>query len=300
MIVFLRLLKPTLSPFFALCLSIVGCSAGEGSRVAAAGAEPGVELVDICPMLDGDAVGAAGTDSCDPWRIVSLIEPGPLNDRVRDGEVGHGLGADPVGGGRMFTGADDDVVLTDIAAGESNLLNPNGNLFVFQAWLTMNRRQMDALRVTEQPSWNVVQRGFADSAGGQWKLSLVTIDGAVQAQCVVRDGDGEVLRVHSRYDFRPDVEAAVTCIFDDRNTGDTANELRIVVNRTDGDRDRTTDSGAVFGDVAPHDPGSGCWADVADQLAVGNKPRCGSTPLTDDDRFQGTIRQVRVLRPHLD
>jgi hypothetical protein len=290
MVAFPRLLRVTALPL-AVCLSLVGCGGGEGDRVPSLDAAAGVELVDICPMLDQDRAD----DECGPYRVVSLIEPGPLTDRVRTADVVHGQGADSIAGGRTFTGTDGDIVSTSISTAESDLFNPADDRFVYQAWLSLSRDQMAALRALVEPSWNVMQRGFADSRGGQWKLSLVTVDGEIQAQCVVRDGDGEVLRVHSRHRFRPDVEAAISCLFDART-----DELRVVVERVAGDRDDRTDSGNPLGVVAPHDQGDGCWADVADQLVIGNKPVCGSTPPGDDDRFQGTVRQVRVLQRHRD
>ncbi|MDH3293304.1 MAG: hypothetical protein OER95_03170 [Acidimicrobiia bacterium] len=289
MVVFLRLVRVTLSPLVAVCLSVVGCGPDEGTRVSPETGDIGGQLVDICTMLDSSLDRGSGHD-CEPYRIVSVIEPGRLEDLVRDKPVTHGLGDDPVDGGRRFSGADGDVVLATIGADESDLFNPGGGRFAFQAWLTLDRRELDALRSTRQPSWNVVQRGFADSPGGQWKMSLVTVDGQVQAQCVVRDAAGEVLRVHSRYRFQPDAEVTISCLFDD-----VVNELSVVVNRQGGDRDRSTDSGRPFGDVAPRPSGSDCRAEAAGLVAVGNKPSCGSTGPTDEDRFQGTIRQVRIL-----
>jgi len=42
--------------------------------------------------------------------------------------------------------------------------------------------------------------------------------------------------------------------------------------------------------------GSSCWQRIARTVAVGNKPLCGNRTLTNDDRFQGRIRNARVLK----
>ncbi len=237
-------------------------------------------------MLDAER----SEGECGPYRVVSLIEPGPLVDKVRGVEVAHGLDDGPVDGGRLFTGADSDVVVTEIGQDETNLFNPDGSRFVYQAWVTLSHDQLAALQAADEPSWNVMQRGFADAPGGQWKMSLVVVDDEVQAQCVVRDQAGERLLVHSRFNFQPDLVTAISCLVDDLN-----NKLRIVVNEHAGDVD-TAEATESFGDVAPRGSAASCWENAANQLAIGNKPLCGDGTLDEDDRFTGTIRQIRILK----
>ncbi len=251
-------------------LILAGC--GPGAQERAAAVPGGSNVVDLCPMLD-----PATAEFCRTFEVASLVKPE-----------------------RAFSGADGDVVIIDADADVDadvdvndsgpEALNPAGDLFVFQVWLTLSRENLAALADTDDPSWNIMQRGLADSAGGQWKLSLVTLDdGTAAAQCVVRDDDGNVLRVHSRTEFRPEVEAAVSCLVDDR-----ADTLTVVVDKESGDVDRG--AGEAFGDVAPHDEGD-CWKALANQIAIGNKPLCPGSTLTGDDRFQGVIRQARILVP---
>ena len=240
----------------------------------------------------GDGGQLSRPTRCVAYYAESSISPGRLRDwRRSTAAVVHGLGQGPVDSStRTFTGADHDVVTTEISAAENDTLNPAGTDFAFQAAITLSANNLAALAATPGPSWNVMQRGYASSAGGQWKMSLVMSGQpkAPRAQCAMRDGDGNTRSANSTYVLRADVSATITCVIDD-----TANTIRVIVN---GRTDAPAQAPAGFGEVDPYHPGSTCWQRIARTIAIGNKPLCGNGTLTDDDRFQGRIRNARVLK----
>ncbi len=227
---------------------------------------------------------------CVALRSESSIAPGRLKDWRRTASVIHGLGEGSVGSStRYFTGADDDVVTTEVSAEESDALNPHGGQFSFQAKVTLTTANLQALTTATGPSWNVMQRGYADSQGGQWKMSLVTDNtGMPRAQCAMRDGDGNAKTANSTYELAANTKMTITCVIDD-----DANTIRVIVN---GRTDSAAPAPAGFGTVAPYHSGTSCWQRIARTISIGNKPLCGTGTLTDDDRFQGTIHNARTLK----
>lgn len=235
-------------------------------------------------------------EQCIEYRVVSSIAPGRLKDwRRPNAGVYHGLGNGALGTSeRYFGGQDNDLVTTSVSSVENRTLNPDGGQFAFQAAVTLWDTELAVLSDTPNPSWNVMQRGFANSAGGQWKMSLVMAgqpNKLPRAQCAMQDGDGHVKRVNSTYVLQPGVKATITCVIDDKD--DT---IRVIVN---GRTDAAASAPVGFGDVDPYHAGSSCWQKVARTIAIGNKPLCISEKtktLTPDDRFRGRIQNVRILK----
>jgi len=270
-------------------------------------------------LFDGGEV--LSVPELEGYDLVLSMSAGKMIDNQRQDAVGIGLGMDRSGEGpdlersveRVFSGDDSDIVVVPVAPVESQTLNPAGTQFAFQAvGVVLDGAQHDILTAGGSSfSWNVIQRGLAGNPGGQWKMSLVVEgDGSVKAQCVVRDEENRLIRVNSSSEIEPDVEATITCLFDDRT-----NELRVDLNGrldavTDVVRKNVDGREAIvfdpsedvldeaFGDSDPNG-GATCAGEVPEEIGniitIGNKPACGIT-LTDDDRFQGTIRLVQLWK----
>ena len=243
-----------------------------------------------------DAGNRSNPTNCTPYDAVSSISPGRHRDWRRPAAlVTHALGEDPLATSyRDFDGEDGDFVQSVVGQAESDRLNPAGGQFAYQAAILLTPAQLDELiayRVAQglSPSWNVMQRGFADAPGGQWKMSLtVTADGVPRAQCRMRDGNGVWSPpANSTFELVADRRMTITCVIDDE-----ANTIRVIVN---GRTDAEAQTPAGFADVAPEHFGDGCSRSFAQTITVGNKPLCNTT-LTDDDRFQGRIFLARVLK----
>ena len=244
----------------------------------------------------GDHGRVSNLQPCLSFDAVSSISPGKLKDWRRSAVVEHGLGDQPLNTStRRFSGADHDIVTTKVNPAESSNLNPDGELFAYQARVTLTSADLNTLATSTKPSWNVMQRGFSDSPGGLWKMSLVMSGNpkVPRAQCVARDDQlagpsrGKLM-ANSTYVLEAGVPATITCVVDD-----AANKIRIIVNgRTD---DFAPDAGEPgFGNVNPSSTGSNCAQVVAQSISVGNKPACPT--IAGDDRFQGTINLARILK----
>jgi|GEM_PF-5973387 len=245
----------------------------------------------------GDHGHVSNSQLCESYKAVSSISPGKLKDWQRTGAlVEHGLGDSALNtSARTFSGADNDIVRTVATSSESAKLNPNGGQFAYQAKVTLTAADLAALAAASGPSWNVMQRGFSDSPGGIWKMSLVMsgTPKTPRAQCVARDnqpaGPGRgTLRANSTYVLKAGVRATITCVVDD-----ATNQIRVIVNgRTD---DYSPSGGqAGFGNINPWSSGANCSQVVARSISVGNKPACPT--ITADDRFRGKIELARVLK----
>jgi len=234
---------------------------------------------------------------CLSFDVVSSISPGKLRDWRRSGAlVEHRLGDQALDTSeRRFEGHDDDNIRTKISAAESARLNPAGGSFAYQARITLTGADLSKLASQSSPSWNVMQRGFSDSPGGLWKMSVVMAGTpkVPRAQCVARDNQPKgptrgKLSANSTYELKAGVAATITCVVDD-----ATNQIRVIVNgRTDNFS--PTGGEAGFKNINPTSTGTNCAQEVAQSISVGNKPHCSN--IRDNDRFQGTIHSARILK----
>jgi len=238
--------------------------------------------------------GSLGTTR--EYQVQSLGDHGHVSNLQPCAVVEHSLGDPPLNTGtRRFSGADNDIVTSRISTAETRNLNPAGGLFAYQARITLTDADLGALATHPNPSWNVMQRGFWNSAGGLWKMSVVMAGNPKlpRVQCLARDNkparDGrKTLRVNSTYVLKAGKTATITCIVDDVN-----NQIRVVVN-AQADNFSPVGGQPGFRNINPSGRGSRCRELVAQSISIGNKPACPT--IQSDDRFQGSIHFVRVLK----
>jgi len=146
---------------------------------------------------------------------------------------------------------------------------------------------------TQNTSWNLMQRGFANNPDGQWKTQIDVAGGKVYAQCIARDGRGDanggVVTKRSNVEIVAGVQHTVQCEYDDGGK-----ILKVTVDGTT----ETKTAPAGFLTVNPMGTTACLGGNVSlgNVITIGNKPACGNAPLTPDDPFQGTVYYAEVQK----
>lgn len=219
---------------------------------------------------------------------------GPIIDSVGnfDGEIGVGNHAGDMerrGGAARFSGRDGSIVVVPVDAASSSF-NPAGAEMQWSAEFMLSPASITRLQDQTNPSWNLMQRGFANNTGGQWKTQIITRNNQAFVQCIVRDAAGNVISSRSLTPIDGWVRHRVTCEFND-----VTNELTTTF---DGATETvaTADAGVTFGDVNPQGSTT-CFTganSLGDAVTIGNKPGCGT--LDPTDRFIGSVFDAEVRK----
>ena len=213
-------------------------------------------------------------------------------DESDDGEV------DRDGPWVRFNGQRDSIILID--ADRHADFNPGGGSFAVTVQFVIDRAVLDTEALGPGETWNLLQKGRYNNAGGQWKLQIrKNRSERVFFQCLINDD-------------RPDTPKAAAQIAVSRAwilDSDTlegrctlereANRLSVELTDTTRGIDvpRVTRSlPADFGAVSPRAGECGSPEAFGGNVAIGNKPMCPDQELDTDDAFRGEVHSVRLDR----
>jgi len=173
-------------------------------------------------------------------------------------------------------------------------------------------------------TWNLMQKGFSNNAGGQWKMQIKRINGQAYLQCVIKDSPGLQIEA-TAFDLaiKPTKIHRATCAIDRRK-----NLLKAILINEDNDLPAVRsnpDEGALnlngvelvaskrgvipsnFFDITPQAGecaanGAGTSEAFGQNVIIGNKPACPNAieKLDASDQFVGKIYQVKVTRQTVD
>ncbi len=199
-----------------------------------------------------------------------------------------------------FNGNDNSLLIAPVT--NSDQANPDGEIFRWIVEFSVPQSSIDLLLSQTSPSWNLMQRGFFNNSGGQWKTQLITSGNVVKAECIVRDGaryngQGPYLFISAKSSNAVAIGAntvhTAICEYDDAN-----NELAIIV---DGLRHSVSTlnenqfPGASFGNVNPVGSTTCTGSNpLGGSITMGNKPACNT--IDDNDRFVGDLYRAEIQK----
>ena len=230
-----------------------------------------------------DATGPRGSDG----------QVGYSPDEGDDGEV------DRDGSRAAFNGQRDSIILIDGARHTD--FNPGAGSLAVTVQFVIDRSVLDIEALGPNETWNLVQKGRFNNAGGQWKLQIrKNRSERVFFQCLVNDEEPDTPRAAAQ------IAMSHAWILDGdtiegRCTLDRENDaLRVELTDTTRGIDVlqvTKSLPAGFGAVAPRAGRCGSPESFGENVAIGNKPICPDQELDTDDAFRGEVHGVRLDRP---
>jgi|GEM_PF-2215272 len=198
----------------------------------------------------------------------------------------------------VFTGARDSIVFIDDTTHSD--FNPGSGSLRAHARFTVDRSALSDEALGPNQTWNLVQKGRFNNAGGQWKLQVrKNFSGRIFFQCLVNDDNPGTRRQFT------EVAIETAWILDDRVL-----EGRCTLDRQAAElRAELTDASsgtavphtvtalpAAFGDVAPRAGACGTPDAFGGNVTIGNKPLCPNQAFDTDDAFRGAVHEVRIER----
>jgi len=228
----------------------------------------------------------------------------PIEYRRSSGRVGYSSDVaddaevDRDGSRATFNGQRDSIVLIDDDHHED--FNPGAKSLTVFARFVIDRSVMTTEALGPNQTWNLMQKGRYNNAGGQWKLQIRKDHaGRVFFQCLVNDDRPDTPKAAVQTALGHawilnDHVLAARCTLDRRT-----DELSIDLTDTTWDVTPPRVATALpvgFGAVAPRAGECGTPEAFGGNVVIGNKPMCPNQQLDTDDAFRGTVHSIRLDR----
>lgn len=197
-----------------------------------------------------------------------------------------------------FNGQRNSIVLIDDA--NHTDFNPGYDSLVVTAQFAINRSALNEEALGFNQTWNLVQKGRFNNAGGQWKLQIrKNHSGRIFLQCLVNDDKPDTRRVAAQIPLKK-------AWLNDEQTLEGSCTLNRKTNELSAELTNTTQNINVpaitkaltedFGAVAPQAGMCGSPEAFGGNVAIGNKPLCPDQKLDTNDAFRGKVHSVLIQR----